>query len=61
MDIVARNIDSKFVLALGDNFYSSGVTSELDSRFKTSFDQVYTPASLQTDWYVIAGNHGWFI
>jgi len=57
MDKIAQNIKSEFVVALGDNFYSNGVTNENDNRFKTSFDSVYTPTSLQTNWYVIAGNH----
>jgi tartrate-resistant acid phosphatase type 5 len=60
MDKVAKQIDAKFMLALGDNFYYSGVATENDSRIKATFEKVYTPDSLQFDWYVIAGNHGEF-
>ena len=27
-------------------------------RFKKTFEDVYTGPSLQTPWYVVAGNHG---
>jgi len=57
MEKIAQKINSEFVIALGDNFYSNGVRNENDNRFDTSFDSVYTPVSLRTNWYVIAGNH----
>merc|ERR1711871_434727 len=48
-----------YALALGDNFYSHGVTSEFDSRFQNTFENVFTADSLQGDDYfrVVAGNH----
>ncbi len=58
MDKVASAVQSKFVVALGDNFYHEGVTDENSDRFDKTWDSLYTPASLQTPWYVIAGNHG---
>lgn len=58
MDKVARAMNAKFMLAVGDNYYHSGVTDESDARFGATFEKVYTPESLQFDWYVIAGNHG---
>ena len=53
---------SKFVLAMGDNFYSEGIPSdEHDSRFKTTFEDVYTYESLQTPWLVLAGMTSYII
>lgn len=46
-----------FVLVLGDNFYPKGVISTDDLQWKTSFENVYTAASLQIPWYVTIGNH----
>eukprot|EP00597_Dinobryon_sp_UTEXLB2267_P005518 CAMPEP_0170075472 /NCGR_PEP_ID=MMETSP0019_2-20121128/12601_1 /TAXON_ID=98059 /ORGANISM="Dinobryon sp., Strain UTEXLB2267" /LENGTH=334 /DNA_ID=CAMNT_0010286459 /DNA_START=282 /DNA_END=1286 /DNA_ORIENTATION=+ len=57
MDKIATSINAEFVVALGDNFYNAGVSVETDPRFQQSFETVYTPASLQKNWYVIAGNH----
>jgi metallophosphoesterase superfamily enzyme len=58
MDTIAQKINAKFMLALGDNFYSAGVKSDTDTRFDITFEDVYTPQSLQFEWYVVAGNHG---
>eukprot|EP01035_Chromulina_nebulosa_P018173 gene18173-23831_t len=57
MGTIGSSIGSEFVLALGDNFYSSGITSESDARFSETFETIYTADSLQTPWYVLAGNH----
>jgi len=57
MNKVAGAVNSKFTLALGDNVYSNGVTNENDSRFKSSFENIYTGENLQSPWLVIAGNH----
>ena len=58
MNIVAPQIDSKLVLALGDNFYFDGVKNATDFRFKTTFDDVYSGDNLKSlPWHVIAGNH----
>jgi tartrate-resistant acid phosphatase type 5 len=56
MGRVAGREDSRFILALGDNFYRRGVSSVDDERFKESFEDVYSAASLQVPWFVIAGN-----
>jgi len=44
-----------FVVLLGDNFYPSGVTSILDTQWKTKFEDMYG------DWgvpvYAVLGNH----
>jgi len=60
MDTIAQKLDAQFVLAVGDNFYHEGVLDENDPRFEQSFENVYTPQSLQKPWYAIAGNHGKF-
>ncbi len=57
MDKIATSLQAEFILALGDNFYHSGVVNEYDTRFQTTFENVYTPESLQKNWYVVAGNH----
>lgn len=61
MGEVGDAIGSKFVLALGDNFYSSGIGSDShDARFQQTFEDVYTADSLEaTPWYVLSGNHDW--
>lgn len=46
-----------FNLIVGDNFYPSGVASEFDPTWKSSFEDVYYQHSLFDDWYVALGNH----
>jgi len=47
-----------FVLALGDNFYTHGVDSATDSRFATTWSDVYDyPSIANLTWFVTAGNH----
>lgn len=50
-----EEVGSSFVMALGDNFYSSGVQSADDKRFQHTFEDVFD-ASLD-DFRVLAGNH----
>lgn len=38
----AADIDSSFTLALGDNFYDTGVKNAQDKRFTETFEVVYT-------------------
>lgn len=57
MGMAAKKLDADFIIATGDNFYPSGVASVWDPAWKKSFEDVYTAASLQTDWYVVPGNH----
>src|SRR4051794_17600509 len=47
----AAELDSRFVLSAGDNFYPGGVQSADDSHWKESFEDVYTAAALQTPWF----------
>nr|QGW52010.1 tartrate-resistant acid phosphatase [Dugesia japonica] len=56
---LANSMQIDFLLALGDNFYYSGVESEYDSRFQTTFESVFNNSDLYFPWYVIAGNHDW--
>lgn len=57
MATIASSINAEFIVAMGDNFYSNGVTSDKDTRFTNTWLNIYTAASLQKPWYVIAGNH----
>lgn len=57
MGITATDIKAQFIVSTGDNFYPSGVISEQDPLFRTSFEDIYTDFSLQWDWYVVLGNH----
>jgi tartrate-resistant acid phosphatase type 5 len=53
----ADQLDARFIISVGDNFYDNGVTSIDDPAWKTSFEDVYTEPSLQVPWYVALGNH----
>lgn len=53
----AAEIDSKFVISVGDNFYEDGVAGLRDPQWVDSFEKIYAEASLQTPWDVILGNH----
>eukprot|EP00607_Mallomonas_marina_P004659 CAMPEP_0182428496 /NCGR_PEP_ID=MMETSP1167-20130531/23061_1 /TAXON_ID=2988 /ORGANISM="Mallomonas Sp, Strain CCMP3275" /LENGTH=810 /DNA_ID=CAMNT_0024611433 /DNA_START=183 /DNA_END=2615 /DNA_ORIENTATION=- len=47
-----------FILALGDNFYNSGVQSTSDELWETVYSDVYSGYSgLNVPWYAIFGNH----
>lgn len=58
MGEVGQSIGSKFVLALGDNFYSNGISTDAqDPRFQQTFEEVYTADSLMnTPWCKFVGN-----
>ncbi len=53
----ADSLRPTFIVSTGDNFYDHGVESVDDPHWKTSFEDVYTAASLQVPWYVVLGNH----
>jgi len=57
MGKVAAATGSAFSLAVGDNFYTSGVENVESARFKNTFEDVFTAESLNIPFYVIAGNH----
>lgn len=50
-----QNIHS--TLALGDNFYWSGVSDENDKRFKKTYEDVYDREPLNMPWFIQLGNH----
>jgi tartrate-resistant acid phosphatase type 5 len=57
MGRAAAQIDARFVVSVGDNFYDNGVQSTTDPQWRTSFEDVYVAQSLQKPWYVTLGNH----
>jgi acid phosphatase len=57
MGAAAADLQSRFVISVGDNFYPGGVQSVSDPNWRRSFEDVYTAASLQTPWYAALGNH----
>lgn len=57
MDLVAGQLQADFFLALGDNFYFSGVEESTSNRFNGTFQNTYTGTNLMKPWYLIAGNH----
>jgi pimeloyl-ACP methyl ester carboxylesterase len=46
-----------FGLTLGDNFYSTGMTSPSDPRWQTQWEQLYGPMGIK--FYATLGNHDW--
>lgn len=57
MGKVAERFGSQFIVAVGDNFYESGVESVTDPKWRTDFEDVYTAPSLHRPWKVVLGNH----
>ena len=48
MGRIAETVNASFALAVGDNFYSSGIRTDVnDPRFKHTFEDVFTASSLQ--------------
>ena len=57
MGIAAKQVDAKFIISVGDNFYEHGVASVDDPHWQNSFEKVYAAPSLQVPWHAILGNH----
>jgi tartrate-resistant acid phosphatase type 5 len=57
MGIAAGEMQAKFIISVGDNFYENGVSSVNDPQWQSSFESVYTAPSLQVPWWVALGNH----
>lgn len=59
MDSLASDPKVGFALALGDNFYSTGVKSVSDRRFEETFEKVFDGSNLQDPFtfHVLGGNH----
>ncbi|MGD1089379.1 MAG: tartrate-resistant acid phosphatase type 5 family protein [Verrucomicrobiota bacterium] len=53
----SKNLNPKFIISVGDNFYENGVTSVDDPHWQKSFEEVYYDPALQVPWYCILGNH----
>jgi tartrate-resistant acid phosphatase type 5 len=53
----ARELNARFVISVGDNFYDDGVTGIDDPQWRASFENVYDAPSLQVPWHAILGNH----
>ena len=53
----AKELDARFVISVGDNFYEDGVTSVDDPAWQKSFEAIYDAPSLQVPWWVVLGNH----
>ena len=49
--------DCRFIIALGDNFYYSGVRDVHDPRFEQTFEKIYRKKYHYVPWYFVAGNH----
>ncbi len=57
LGIAANAFKPSFIVSTGDNFYPNGVRSTRDHNWLASYEDIYTAHSLQTDWYVVLGNH----
>jgi len=57
MNEKARKDSLYFVLTLGDNFYSNGVTSVNDPQWQSKFEEMYDLPDLNVPFYASLGNH----
>lgn len=57
----ARDINPRFIISVGDNFYEDGVASVDDPHWQESFEEVYRDPALQLPWYCILGNHDYHL
>ena len=53
----AGDVQPRFIVSVGDNFYENGVESVDDPQWQKSFEEVYHDSKLQVPWYCILGNH----
>jgi tartrate-resistant acid phosphatase type 5 len=53
----AKKFRPECIISTGDNFYPNGVQSTRDHNWLASYENIYTAHSLQSDWYVVLGNH----
>jgi len=65
MATISEKHISRFIAAIGDNFYAEhgknptrmGVKSASDPKWNRIFESVYTQKFYNNRWYVVAGNH----
>jgi tartrate-resistant acid phosphatase type 5 len=57
MAAAAKDLEAKFIISVGDNFYEDGVASVDDPQWQASFEKVYAAPPLQVPWHVVFGNH----
>ncbi|WP_333819416.1 purple acid phosphatase family protein [Ohtaekwangia sp.] len=57
MGIAANQINARFIISTGDNFYCCGVASTDDYQWISSFENIYRSHSLQIPWFNTLGNH----
>jgi tartrate-resistant acid phosphatase type 5 len=53
----ADEINPKFILNTGDNFYYCGIQNLSDPNFQTTFEDVYNNKSVMVPWIGCLGNH----
>lgn len=53
----AADVNARFVLNTGDNFYYCGVHNSTDPMFDSTFEAVFTAQSTMVPWYNTLGNH----
>jgi len=53
----AAQINAQFLLSLGDNFYETGVKSDTDPQWETTYHRPFNATALNVPWLSILGNH----
>lgn len=57
MATTATNVDAKFVINTGDNFYWCGIQNTSDPQIANDYEIPYNYPSLKVRWYSALGNH----
>jgi len=58
MEHLAKGLQPKFILSLGDNFYIRGVKDSEDPQFEESFEKIYSYGHLkEIPWQITLGDH----
>jgi tartrate-resistant acid phosphatase type 5 len=53
----AEELNARFVLNTGDNFYYCGVHNKSDAMWDSTYENVFTEPSMMVPWYNTLGNH----